>query len=243
MRSHQEAPSLAESSDERELLLSSGFLAFARHVGFLEAVEEQGYRARALVGTSSGALVGSLWAAGARGGALRELLSARQPLSYLTLRLWRGLFSLEPMIDFLREELPSTFEELPFPVAVGVVDAEGQHKLISSGPLPEAVAASCAVPYLFRAVEVSGERLCDGGLIDRVAWEAWREWRPHAPPHEALVHWVERSKGRDVPPPAGARVVCSPRSHAKLWRLGPFEEQAEESRALTSALLRAQRDA
>ena len=232
-----------ERSGELELLLSSGFLAFARHVGFLEAVEEQGYRARALVGTSSGALVGSLWAAGARGRDLRELLSARQPLSYLTLTLWRGLFSLQPMIDFLRDELPATFEELPFPLAVGVVDAQGQHRLISSGPLPEAVAASCAVPYLFQAVEVSGERLCDGGLRDRLAWEAWRAWRPHAHPHEALVHWVARSKGRDVPPPPGARVVCSPRSHAKLWRLGPFDEQVEESKALTSALLNAQSNA
>lgn len=41
--------------------------------------------------------------------------------------------------------------------AVGVVSAEtGQHLLIDSGPLPEAVAASAAIPWLFQAVDIPG---------------------------------------------------------------------------------------
>lgn len=47
-----------------DLVLSSGFLAFAYHSGFLEAVAEAGIRVRGVMGTSSGALSGALYSAG-----------------------------------------------------------------------------------------------------------------------------------------------------------------------------------
>jgi hypothetical protein len=37
-----------------------------------------------------------------------------------------------------------------------VVTADGRHLLIDSGPLPEAVAASAAIPFIFEAVDVPG---------------------------------------------------------------------------------------
>ena len=40
--------------------------------------------------------------------------------------------------------------------AVGVVSWTGQYKLISSGCLPEAVAASIAIPFIFGAVDIPG---------------------------------------------------------------------------------------
>jgi predicted acylesterase/phospholipase RssA len=40
---------------------------------------------------------------------------------------------------------------------VGVVTADGEHKLIDSGPLPEAVAASAAIPVIFESVEIPGK--------------------------------------------------------------------------------------
>lgn len=48
------------------------------------------------------------------------------------------------------------FEELDREFSVGVVTADGRHLLIDSGPLPEAVAASAAIPYVFQAVDVPG---------------------------------------------------------------------------------------
>ena len=225
------------ASQSVDLLLSSGYLAFARHVGFLTALEERALKVEAIVGTSSGALIGALWAAGLSGAEIASLISDRSPLSYLKLRLIGGLFSLEPMIELLKLHLPERFEQLPIPLAAGVVDELGQYRLITEGPLPEAVAASCAVPYLFRAVTVGGARLRDGGISDRVGWSAWRAWRPSRSPSHALVHWVNRTHGRDIPLPSGAVVVRSPRSRAHLWSLGPFSQQAQESAALTRAAL------
>ncbi len=71
---------------------------------------------------------------------------------------WKGgVLSLDPVVERLRQLLPATFEELPVPLAVGVVDQTGKHVLIKSGPLPEAVAASAAIPMMFAAVDIPGE--------------------------------------------------------------------------------------
>ncbi len=70
---------------------------------------------------------------------------------------WKGgVLSLDPVVERLRQLLPATFEELPVPLAVGVVDQTGKHMLIRSGPLPEAVAASAAIPMVFAAVDIPG---------------------------------------------------------------------------------------
>ena len=70
---------------------------------------------------------------------------------------WKGgVLTLDPVVERLRQLLPATFEELPVPLAVGVVDQSGKHVLIRSGPLPEAVAASAAIPMIFSAVDIPG---------------------------------------------------------------------------------------
>ncbi len=43
--------------------------------------------------------------------------------------------------------------------AVGVVSADGRYRLIDSGPLPEAVAASAAIPYIFEPLQIPGQPL------------------------------------------------------------------------------------
>ena len=80
---------------------------------------------------------------------LELLVPCRQP--------WQGLLSLERVVDRLQALLPPTFEELPQQFAVGVVTRQGQHMLIDSGPLPEAVAASAAIPFIFGPVAIPGE--------------------------------------------------------------------------------------
>jgi hypothetical protein len=47
-----------------DLVLSSGFLAFASHSGFLKAVSEAEINVGGVMGTSAGALSGSLFSAG-----------------------------------------------------------------------------------------------------------------------------------------------------------------------------------
>lgn len=91
---------------------------------------------------------------------MAQLLSEKPPIQFLkpSLEPWRGgLLSLEGVVDRLRELLPPTFEGLERDFAVGVVTTDGTHVLIDQGPLPEAVAASAAIPFVFSTVDVPGE--------------------------------------------------------------------------------------
>lgn len=106
--------------------------------------------------------------------------------------------------------------------------------LLTEGPLPEAIAASCAVPGLFVPVRIDGQWYRDGGVVDRIGLESWRLFRGD---RRTLVHQVERSAGKDSPLPVGVPVVHTPRSGASLWSLGDFQAQCDEARSLTQVVL------
>ena len=220
-----------------DLLLSSGFLAFARHLGFLDGIATRGLEAEAIVGTSSGAMVAALHLSGHTCDDISAELSGRAPLWDLrpSITPWRGAFSLAHVQHRLSSLMPATFAELPRPLAVGVVDADGQHRLVTKGDLPAAVMASCAMPHIFSPIDVDGLVCHDGGAKDRLAVDAWRQWRPG---RTGIAHWVDRTAGQDVPADlSGITVVRTPRSGAKLWSLGDFEGQRSEAHELTQDAL------
>lgn len=241
-----------------DLVLSSGFLAFASHSGFLKAVEESKVPVASIVGTSSGAISGSLYAAGYSAEQVAAELARVAPIQLLrpNMQPWKGgVLSLDPVVERLRQLLPATFEELPVPLAVGVVDQTGKHVLIKSGPLPEAVAASAAIPMMFAAVDIPGVSAgpyVDGGKVDRTALKAWRDtrreglpWGRQPPP--ALVHLVERSSqlsGADDVAATGEKkiTVCrSPKSGANFFALGNFEDQVSAAYARAQPAIAAAR--
>ena len=212
-----------------DVVLSSGFLAFAAQAGFLRGVEESRLQVGGVCGTSSGALVGAMWAAGWPAERIYRELCSRPPLGFRRPhpRFWRGVFSLRAVVSRLRRDLPATFSDLERPLGVGVVDA-GQPTIITSGDLASAVAASCAIPYVFAPIQRQGRTLSDGGARDRTALSAWRSHRPDA---DILLHLVDRSGGDPGEPDLGsARVVRSARSHAQLWRLGDTRSRFERTR-------------
>lgn len=256
-----------------DVVLSSGFLAFANHAGFLkvrgperggkgarmreagltrehtarrgptQAVEDAGLEVCGVMGTSAGALSGSLYAAGYSPEEVAKELSRVQPIRLLDPgRPWRGAMSMRRVVERLRHVLPETFEELPLDFACGVVDAHGNHRIIDSGPLPEAVAASAAIPVLFEPVEIPGQQggpFIDGGKADRVGLKQWRARRKAngTEPPDALVHLIARSSpfsgADDVERMGESRVVtvrCA-KSGQQLWDLGAFDEQMELARA------------
>ena len=220
-----------------DVLLSSGFLAFARHLGFRRAFLALGDDPTGICGTSSGSVVGALWANGLSESTMIEVLNVPRPISKMTFnwRLWRGLFRMDKLRATLQQHLPERIEDLPIPFGVGVMTAGKRYTILRTGPLVPAIAASCAIPYIFEPVTINGEDYGDGGFVDRIGAQAWREMRPD---QSHVAHIVDRSNGAaDEKGLDHITVVRTPRSFASFWNMGDFDAQLEEAYRLSSAQL------
>jgi hypothetical protein len=241
-----------ERSQGVDVVLSSGFLAFGSHCGFLQAVTDVGLDVRGIMGTSSGALTGSLFAAGYSPEEIAREFSRLPPIERIRLskKPWKGFFSLDPATQRLRELLPMTFEGLQLEFGVGVVSKKG-YEIIDSGSLAEAVVASAAVPILFNPVAIPGNTNTphiDGGIKTRVGLDAWRERQIRKSGLDnvrpAAVHIVSRSSpfsGSDTVEYRRSdeiAVVFSSKSKSSLWDISKFERQYDTTYEKAMPILR-----
>ena len=211
-----------------ELILSSGFLAFARHCGVIDAILKTGVQIDGVCGTSSGALVGAMWLAGHHPDDIQEELLRLAPYRMLSLSWtpWRGVLSMRKLQSRMELLLPASFTELNRPFGVGVCHRTKGHLILRDGHLPAAVAASCAMPYVFSPVKIGDEYYFDGGTMDRLGAEAWRAERTG----QAIVHAVNRTAGALIERGCeGAMMIRTPRSGASFFSLGPFNAQRMEA--------------
>lgn len=151
------------------LALSGGVLRGATHVGVLKVLEREGLRPDRVAGTSAGAIVGALYAAGLSPEEIHyQARSFRwTSLARPTWKLWSNLLDLEPMIRWLRELGLGDFSDLEIPFAAVACDlATGRSVALREGDVAEAVRASTAVPALFPLVERDGCQLVDGGIVN-----------------------------------------------------------------------------
>jgi NTE family protein len=163
-------------------VLGGGGLLGAHEVGMVRALSDAGIRPDLIVGTSIGAVNGAFVAADPdRAGEWLEGLWCGESLAVVfsenvlgrAIRLARSgthLHAIEPLRKLLADTLPAeVFTDLKLPfhcVAASIEDATA--RWFSSGPLVEAVMASCAVPGLLPPVEIDGRHYFDGGLVDSI---------------------------------------------------------------------------
>ena len=182
------------------VVLSAGYFGFFGHAGFLQALEDHGIKAACFSGTSAGALVAAMAAAGRPAGTILDQLCARRradfwdpdPLGALAFGLKgpaaTGLLRGAKLRGLLTRELPARFEDLQTPLAVVATNlTRNRAQVFTSGVLPARVYASCAYPGLFRAAEVDGELFWDGGLLDKAPIEALHK---AFAPRTILVHYL-----------------------------------------------------
>lgn len=168
------------------LALSGGGSRGVAHLGVLRALEQHGFRIRALAGTSIGAIVGAFYAFGYPTDEM-ESIFASVDLSRL-LYGWPlvegpGLLGVRGVADFLRTHLGNRdIEDLNLPFAAIAVDLESRREIIlKKGGVVDAVLGSMAVPGIFPPRDYPPYRLVDGGTLNPVPVSAARALSPSLP--------------------------------------------------------------
>ncbi len=150
-----------------------GALGFA-HVGLLRALSAHGVTVDYVAGSSFGALVAGLFAAGGLD-ALEELVRQRRRVQLHTWAAMATSEALERLVDSFVGRVQMTETEVPFlPVAMDLFT--GRQVVLQRGTVGEGVRSSSCLPGPFAAWRRGSWRLADGGIINNVpasvVWEA-----------------------------------------------------------------------
>ncbi|MEV5003529.1 patatin-like phospholipase family protein [Nocardioides sp. LML1-1-1.1] len=158
------------------LVLGSGGARGYAHLGAVEELRARGHEVVAVSGTSMGAVVGGLIAAGkdeefadwAATLTQRRVVRLADPT-------WGGggAASAERLMASLDELVGEVMiEDLPIPFTAVATDLAARREVwFQRGPLIPAIRASIAIPGLFTPAVVDGRVLVDGGLLNPLPLE------------------------------------------------------------------------
>lgn len=182
--STQPAPDLPKLG----LALGGGGARGLSHITVLDVIEELGLPIACVSGTSIGSIIGWGVASGLSAGAIRAFVMEIAETREVAARAWKmrpkgwDQFSrwfelqLEPaaVLDaFMPDGLAENFDQLVMPLAVVATDYYGWHaRVIKEGPVAPAVAASIAIPFVFKPVVLEGRVHVDGGVVNPLPTDA-----------------------------------------------------------------------
>ncbi len=153
------------------LALGSGGARGYAHIGVINELQERGYDIVGVAGSSMGALVGGLHAAGK----LDEFaqwagsLTQRAVLRLLDPSLTSpGVLRAAKILDAVRDIIGDVaIETLLIPYTSVATDLiAGKSVWLQHGPLDDAIRASIAIPGIFTPHVLDGRLLADGGILD-----------------------------------------------------------------------------
>jgi NTE family protein len=166
-----DAPPADDSRPRVALALGSGGARGYAHIGVIDELHDRGYQIVGVAGSSMGALVGGLQAAGrlddfadwARSLTQRAILRLLDPSISAA-----GVLRAGKILDAVRDILgAATIEELPIPYTAVATDlVTGKSVWLQRGPVDEAIRASIAIPGVIAPHVVDGRLLADGGILD-----------------------------------------------------------------------------
>ncbi|NCP78457.1 MAG: patatin [Desulfuromonadales bacterium] len=185
------------------LALGSGSARGLAHIGVIRALEEADIPIDYIAGTSIGALVGAVYAAG-------NLDSLAQAYSEFT---WKkiayffdltfpksGLIDGKKITDFVRGYVNTkNIEDLRLPfLAVATNIENGAEVRLTHGDVIDAVRASFSVPGIFTPTHHQGLLLVDGGLVNPVPVSALRKMGAKRTIAVDLNHDIINGKAPDL---------------------------------------------
>lgn len=156
------------------LSLSGGGARGLAHIGVIKAIEEFEMDVKAVSGTSAGAIVAYMLAAGLKSHEMADIAKKNKFYSAFKMSLSKiGLVSMENLTTIFKKYIEvSDFEKLEIPLHVSVTNLRsGSVEYIHKGNIHNAVVASCSIPMIFSPVTMNEELYADGGLIDNLPIE------------------------------------------------------------------------
>lgn len=153
------------------LALGSGGARGYAHIGVINELHDRGHEIVGISGSSMGALVGGLQAAGKLDeyATWASALTQRAVLRLLDPSLTAaGVLRAEKILDAVREILGDVLiEDLPIPYTSVSTDLiSGKSVWLQRGPVDAAIRASIAIPGVITPHELDGRLLADGGILD-----------------------------------------------------------------------------
>lgn len=162
------------------LALGGGGARGFAHIGVLKILEADGIKPQLLSGTSMGAVIAAMYAAGLTANEIEEealRMGSVGNLGNMIRLLDSDLAKLSNVISntavqkYLGELLrgKKDFSELHIPLAVAAVDVMSARDIaLQEGNLPEAISASIALPGIIEPLRKDGMFLVDGGSLNNV---------------------------------------------------------------------------
>lgn len=151
------------------LVLSGGGVRGVAHIGAIKALKEVGIYPTHIAGTSAGAIVGALYAAGHGWEVILDFFKTVHIFSMDKYAMNKpGFVDTEKFIDRFASYLPTdNFKALQKPLYITATNIlDGTLKIFHSGELIRPVLASAAFPGLFAPVKIKDGYYVDGGILN-----------------------------------------------------------------------------
>jgi NTE family protein len=171
-------PAAPKAAPKIALVLGGGAARGFAHIGAIKALEAQGIVPDIIVGTSAGAVVGALYAAGNGGFELQKLAIQMEEGQISDWSLPdRGVIRGEALQNFINHAIGQrALEKLPRLFAAVATDLQsGEAMVFRTGNTGMAVRASSSVPGIFQPVKINGREYVDGGLVSPLPVRAARD--------------------------------------------------------------------
>lgn len=167
------------------LALGGGGSKGNAHIGVLRRLEQEGFKIRALAGTSFGGLVAAFYALGYTPDEIEEVFASFDQSSWYG-RLSRSepsFIGFAGVVKWLEVHIGSrTFADVKIPYTVTTVDLNSGRQInLSEGSLLHSILATIAIPGIFPAQRIGDWELVDGGTLDPVPVAPARALAPKLP--------------------------------------------------------------
>ncbi|REE07685.1 NTE family protein [Winogradskyella pacifica] len=166
------------NSETIGLVLSGGGMRGVAHVGAIKALEEHNIYPTHIAGTSTGAIVGGLYAYGYTCDEMMQFFKTVQILDYKKYALNKpGFIDSGKYYSFFKKKFPedsfSVLKKKLFITATNITD--GKLETFSEGELIKPILASSAFPGLFSPVKIKDKLYIDGGVLNNFPLELIRK--------------------------------------------------------------------